>query len=148
MTNMIKKEIIGYCAVDSGQILLTDPCYLKDWINDEFQDIRRYKDRDGKIHQFRVDFENYESKIGDKTVNQLINNKEWERIENVKSSDYSYNGACSMTLSKKGGGELEFHTGFSSAGVVISTAHGDGVYPVSVKRDKDGKILSATIDFS
>ena len=30
------KKLIGHCTVDSGQILLTDPCYLKDFINDEY----------------------------------------------------------------------------------------------------------------
>jgi hypothetical protein len=33
---MPKKQLIGYCGVDSGQILLTDPCYLKDFVNDEY----------------------------------------------------------------------------------------------------------------
>jgi len=27
----VKKELIGYCAVDSGQLMITDPCYaIKD----------------------------------------------------------------------------------------------------------------------
>jgi hypothetical protein len=30
-----KKKLIGYCAVDSGQILLTDPCYLDKWKDTE-----------------------------------------------------------------------------------------------------------------
>lgn len=32
---MIKKTIIGYCGVDSGQLLITDPCYLKEWKNNK-----------------------------------------------------------------------------------------------------------------
>lgn len=24
-------KTIGYCGVDSGQLLIADPCYLKDW---------------------------------------------------------------------------------------------------------------------
>lgn len=25
------KELLGYCAVDSGQLIVVDPCYLKEW---------------------------------------------------------------------------------------------------------------------
>ncbi len=30
-----KKELVGYCAVDSGQLMITDPCYA-------FKDEERY----------------------------------------------------------------------------------------------------------
>lgn len=32
----MKDEIIGYCSVDSGQILLTDPCYLGRWKDNDY----------------------------------------------------------------------------------------------------------------
>ena len=28
-------EYIGRCGVDSGQLLITDPCYLSDWVDNE-----------------------------------------------------------------------------------------------------------------
>lgn len=31
-----RKEIIGYCGVDSGQILITDPSYLGNWKDNEY----------------------------------------------------------------------------------------------------------------
>lgn len=31
---MIKK-LIGYCGVDSGQLIVCDPCYLSDWKDTE-----------------------------------------------------------------------------------------------------------------
>ena len=37
----MKKEIIGYCAVDSGQILITDPCYLHDWKGNDFKEDKK-----------------------------------------------------------------------------------------------------------
>lgn len=30
------KKIIGYCGVDSGQLLIIDPCYLSKWKDGEF----------------------------------------------------------------------------------------------------------------
>lgn len=29
-------RLIGYVGVDSGQVIVTDPCYLSDWTADEF----------------------------------------------------------------------------------------------------------------
>ena len=29
--------LIGRCPVDSGQVMITDPCYLDKWINDDFE---------------------------------------------------------------------------------------------------------------
>ena len=31
----VKEKLIGYVGVDSGQILITDPSYLNEWVNDE-----------------------------------------------------------------------------------------------------------------
>lgn len=39
---MSKKILVGHCAVDSGQILFADPCYLKEFENDAYKD----KDKD------------------------------------------------------------------------------------------------------
>ena len=30
-------KLIGRCPVDSGQVMITDPCYLDKWINDDFE---------------------------------------------------------------------------------------------------------------
>lgn len=32
---MNERKLIGYCGVDSGQIMLTDPCYVKDFVDDD-----------------------------------------------------------------------------------------------------------------
>lgn len=29
-----QRELVGHCAVDSGQIMLTDPCYVKHFIDE------------------------------------------------------------------------------------------------------------------
>ena len=31
-------ELVGYVSVDSGQLLITDPCYLKEFNNDNCKD--------------------------------------------------------------------------------------------------------------
>lgn len=96
--------LIGHFAVDSGQAIIGDPCYLDEW---EPWDDKK---------------ENFE--------------------ENVKKAgEYSYLGACGVTL-KQGYGEL----GTASA-VAFSTGYGDGLYPVYAEINDDGRIVKITVNF-
>lgn len=66
-------EEIGFVAVDSGQLMITDPCYIdSEWQHQPFEDVRLLQDVQTKqVYQFGKDFKNYESKISgfDNTVN-------------------------------------------------------------------------------
>jgi hypothetical protein len=35
------KKIIGYCGVDSGQLLVIDPCYLNKWKDGDFDLVKK-----------------------------------------------------------------------------------------------------------
>lgn len=94
--------LVGHVGVDSGQILVGDPCYLDDWdpnTNDTFE-------TEGKEGQ------------------------------------YSYHGACATTLNKNYGA-LGTH-----AAIVMSSGYGDGLYPVYVRTNEDGRVVMAVIDFN
>ena len=39
---MKKLRHIGNCAVDSGQLLIIDPCYLRDWVDGESEGDNHY----------------------------------------------------------------------------------------------------------
>lgn len=91
----------GSVCVDSGQIMIGDPCYLNDW--------------------------------------DPNTNDEWN-VEG-KQGEYSYFGACATTLNANVG-ELGTMTS-----VVMSSGYGDGVYPVFVKFNEDGRVSMAVIDF-
>lgn len=67
------------------------------------------------------------------------NNESWEL--DGKVGQYSYHGASATTIASNYG-EL----GISSA-VVFSTGYGDGVYPVYVKLNDDGRVGMVVIDF-
>jgi len=58
-----------------------------------------------------------------------------------KVGDYSYQGASATTLASSAG-EL----GISTA-IVFNTGYGDGLYPVYVKYDNDGRVVKVVIDF-
>lgn len=98
-------EVVGEVCVDSGQLLITDPCYLEQW----------------KGH----DFTSYSGST-----------KEYS-----PTKEYSYNGACTATLSEKSAGVLG-----NGLGAAFSTGYGDGSYTVKVKRD-GGRIMAMMIEF-
>lgn len=90
----------GSFAVDSGQAMVGDPCYLDDWDtnkNDAW-------DLEGKVGQ------------------------------------YSYQGASATTLANNYGG-------LGNTAVVFSTGYGDGLYPVYVQMNDDGRVSKVVIDF-
>jgi len=138
-------KYIGSFGVDSGQVIITDPCYLADWNANEFQDKRTYLDKkSGREYVFGRDFKRFDEIIRDgKDMNKLIEDDEvTESVQDVQH-DYSYDGACNTTLySKKMAGEI----GFGSNGVVASTGYGDGEYPVYA-RYEDDRIAEVKIVF-
>jgi hypothetical protein len=66
-------------------------------------------------------------------------NEEWN-LEG-KVGEYSYQGASATTIESNYG-----EIGNSSA-VVFSTGYGDGIYPVYVKMNSDGRVSMVVIDF-
>jgi len=101
-TNTEHGELVGHCGVDSGQIILTDPCY----ITKDFSD------------------------CGDFSA------------ELPEPYPYNYNGASSATCSADHVGQLGH-----SMGVCVSSGYGDGIYPVYVTYNEDGRVATATIVF-
>ena len=48
----MKKIKIGTAGVDSGQLMVTDPCYIRHFSNEfELEDIRKYKNKKTKIRK-------------------------------------------------------------------------------------------------
>ena len=88
---------IGSVAVDSGQIMVGDPCYLSAFKSDEFEAKRVYikcresddgaKLIDDKL-EYGVDFNHYEEVIAryGKTMNELNRTGEWEFVQHKPSA--------------------------------------------------------------
>lgn len=85
--NKTRQAVIGFCAVDSGQVIITDPSYLNRWRDNEYG-------------------------------------------TRVPNGDYSYAGACDLTLRQDDNGQMNFPAGHAGLGVVSRTGLGDGLYPV------------------
>jgi len=139
-------EEMGLVAVDSGQLMITDPCYIdSQWQNIDYEDIRLLRDTEtGEIYQFRKDFNHYEEKISgfEQTVNELIASGKLVSLKIDSSSEisFSYAGACHLSLSEQGYGAMPFKLGHEGAGIVVRTVLGDGMYPVYAEK-YDGKIV-------
>lgn len=140
---------MGEVGVDSGQLMITDPCYIdSEWQVEEFEDLRIFKDIEtGITYQFRKDFNIFTDKIKgfEVDVNELISSGRFEQLEIVKEKNYSYAGACAATGSVDGYGEMNYKLGHSGAGVVFRTAFGDGVYQVYGEK-YDGKLIRVYVN--
>lgn len=138
----MKKKLIGYVGVDSGQLLLCDPCYIdSQWEKEDFEDVRIYKHKiTGDTLQYMQDFGHYEEVIPKyrMTMNQLNTTGEWEEFTiHTAANPFSYNACSQATLSKEGYGQLNYKLGHPGAGVAFGTGVGDGMFPVYAIYNKD-----------
>ena len=148
----MKKILIGQVGVDSGQLLMCDPCYIdSEWSKEDFTDIRVYEHKETKEKlQYKVDFPHYEAEISKygKNMNQLVATGEWIDVPMTDSKfPFSYNACSKATLSEDGYGQLNYKLGHPGVGVAFSTAYGDGVYPVYAVYSAAGVLKSVTVEF-
>ena len=126
------KTLIGKVGVDSGQLMVTDPCYLNRFENNDYKPTRKYvcvTDKK-KIIEWPRDFYNYEDDIIDgynKNMNTLIKDKLFIQVKDeIIDSSYSFVGACHQSSKTENqGGELG-----NGLGLSFATGFGDGSYPV------------------
>ena len=146
----MEKVYIGSVGVDSGQLMITDPSYVSSFKNDDYRDVRRYRHTaSGKELQYGKDFSQYDEIISEynKTMNELIQNDIFVSLPHpeANSKEYSYQGACMLTQSEKGGGEMINEHG-AEVGVAFSSGYGDGCYPVYAIKNEDDRIVSVIIE--
>lgn len=159
----MKKEI-GVVGVDSGQIVICDPCYIdSQWKHEEFDSRRKYRHTDGTVitHTFDNDlidanpdlfFCNFDAiipKYG-KCMNDMRDDKDCVELPDVEPAEhpFSYNACCKKTMSDDEDGQLNYEKGHPGVGVVSSTGWGDGLYPVVADiDDRTGRVKSITVVF-
>ena len=107
-----KWKKLGVVGVDSGQLLICDPCYL----DDANGSVGWEKNTDPEPHAF-----------------EPKNNA-------IDRTDFSYRGACavSMMLSHENGdGQINYAMGHSGRAVVFNSGYGDGTYEVEGREIDD-----------
>lgn len=146
---------LGIVGVDSGQVMICDPCYIpSQWKDKEFEDVRPYINVETKeVLSYPTDFPNFEAIIPkyEKNMNRLVREGIFikkEQDEEEIDNSFSYNGCCKQTLeNESGGGQLVYEMGHAGAGVASRTRHGDGSYEVYAVKDEDGNTKQLIIDF-
>lgn len=145
---------LGSVSVDSGQLMITDPCYIDStWTREPFQDVRHYRDTTtAATLTYPHDFQRYDQDLPaySATVNDLLATGRLEPVPQETPTGgytYSYNGACQATLTPQAHGQLTHRTGRPGAGVAFSSGWGDGTYPV-YGTIRDGRIIGVYIDMN
>lgn len=54
---------------------------------------------------------------------------------------------CEQIADTNGAKQFDYDTGIAGLGVCVKSGHGDGVYPVYVRRDAKGRVMEARIVF-
>lgn len=151
----MQEELIGYVGVDSGQVMIVDPCYLSRWKDNEFN--YRTGIRNKKTGREICCWEEVKGlgiinwatplpEFDGKDMNTLVEDTEnWEKFDEYPDAgDFSYSGVSGITADDEGVGEIAI--GGSSC-VASQSGFGDGSYPVYAQRTEDGRIASLTIVF-
>ena len=162
---------LGAVGVDSGQLLITDPCYIDtEWVKEDF--IPNYpvfalnekgRERfpvlytggpsDDWTWQCFRDGSNYGTPLADlgaMSINTARNEGLLEVLpqpeeDPTEPTPYSYNGCCAATLGDPGYGQLQYRMGHDGVGVAFASGYGDGHYPVYGRINKDGRVVEVRI---
>jgi len=121
---------IGYCAVDSGQLIITDPAYLDNFKFDA-DGVDKNLTEQGK--EFEYSYSGcMAATMSKKKAGQLVG-WGWSKLSEDEQK-----------LVRNG--KLQISGAFDQAGVALNTGFGDGVYPVYVEY-KNGRIKSVKVEF-
>jgi hypothetical protein len=94
------------------------------------------------IHAGSFGVDSGQAMVGDPCyLDNWDTNKNEDWAIDGKEGEYSYHGASATTIANSYG---ELGTG---SAVVFNTGYGDGLYPVYVQMNEDGRVSKVVIDF-
>jgi hypothetical protein len=160
---------IGAVGVDSGQLIVADPCYIdSEWTRTDKDEspvpIVIYRDREtkrtyacdacGRPSDVKADvwFRNWQAPLADyggRTA-EKVRPENWveEQAGVDRQGEFNYRGVCHTTLKgEHGSGQLKYKLGHDGVGVACGGFGGDGVYPVYVETDSSGTVKRLIVEF-
>jgi hypothetical protein len=145
---MIRRELLGTVGVDSGQLMVIDPGYIRSEWQEEGdlhsvkfwgqggEDVAKILEEEGKevekagSHSYKI----YTgSAPGSKRLEEHIRNLSRQINKTVVTwpqTESTYEQACDLTNGPNHGGQLNYRMGHEGLGVVFSSGLGDGTYEV------------------
>lgn len=131
---------IGRVGVDSGQLMICDPCYIdSEWEKEDFESNTDFFFifPDGKEEKVEHCSKRWFELI-DKANSGELKLEERPNDEKRARHNFSYNAVSQATLEKRFA-QLFYKLGHAGVGVVFRSGWGDGVYPVYAKVKDFGK---------
>ena len=139
--------LIGKVGVDSGSLLVCDPCYIdSEWEDEQFDMTEKVMFPDGTEEEIvRC------SKRWFELINDINNGKiKLEEMPLKPRFNFSYNACAQKTVKHPYYGQLNYKMGHPGVGVTFSSGIGDGYYPVYAKIEEIGgmgkRIVEVRID--
>ena len=118
-------KTIGSVGVDSGQVFITDPCYIKHTEQGNGQYNLEWKEEVAGEENGVTEVRRVPYALNDPTLDNKQN---------------FYTKVCEANRQGNGMAQVEL-------GVVVNTTHGDGEYAVEGIFDDDGQFMGIFIDF-
>lgn len=143
----MKRKLIGQVGVDSGQLMVIDPCYISsEWKNDEKPIGIKFwgqgksevavllKEQGYEVvdrnSSFRIMFEDEEQLIELGMKINRLSSEIGKIVVHTPITESTYDTICDLTGSKNQAGQLNYQMDHSGLGVVFSSGLGDGAYDV------------------
>ena len=145
------KKKIGEVGVDSGQLVVMDPCYVRDqWVHEGKVRAVKFWGRDWEEVGDRLvaDPYNREPYADEERGHAVVDVESDDEADNIiadiddiirkhkllvihsKVTGSSYDKCCELTGGEDKGGQLNYVLGHSGMGVTFSSGFGDGTYDV------------------
>ena len=119
--------LLGYVGVDSGQLMICDPCYIdSEWEKEEFDWKEAAVHPDGKEEEIVRCSTRWNELIDDINAGKIT----IKDISPPPKNNFSYNAVSKTTLTDKQYGQLNYKMGHPGVGVAFRSGIGDGKYPV------------------
>ncbi|TRZ50068.1 MAG: hypothetical protein D4S01_07355 [Dehalococcoidia bacterium] len=154
-------EHVGSIPVDSGTLILVDPCHLENWRKTPSDELVRtpvYRDKDTgktyayggfgiKAHEVDNVFSRYNVQLSDycgQTPNELRDSGQWVLSHEAgvdHSGEFSFAGVCQTLVKDIRATEL------ANLAVAVSPGYGDGMYPVFAEYTADGYLEGIYVRF-
>ncbi len=122
----MKREFVGTIGVDSGSVMIVDPCYFNDpmrWNPKLISEMAIQNEKEGNIRM---------------ASNSRRIAKEKTELQNIIGN---WNNFCADSA------KANFQPREYAGGVISPTRNGDGEYSVYVTKDKDGNVKKMEIQF-
>jgi hypothetical protein len=118
---VVERKVIGHVDVDSGQVMIIDPCYV---LPDERKSMPEYTQEPSAVANEKATIVE-----GEETSVYL---RASDKSAYANYDNYSGKGDC---FGEWGGG------------VISLTLYGDGTYPVTAELNKDNRVVRLIVDF-